>query len=260
MVVFYAQSQYITNQFIPLLQYSIILFIVSLPLLILMTSVDECNAPDDASNGDDDDDDEIVQESLRDSITKQSFVSMIDSATTGSDVIKITDLLPNSSQRYGHSITMNAMIKIVIHHPIFRERSSLFYTVKVKKGKETSVPSTFTSLNQANKQLIKDMIHKIRPDHGPWLEVTQLLHNCDEAFNDSAAALWQIGMPANWNAYVSHMLCDERVLACLIPISVPVQAQERPAMLDHLKETEKSLSDAAYEDLQEPQEMDQRVC
>ncbi len=62
MVVFYAQSQYITNYFIPLLQYSIILFIVPLPLLILMTSVDECNAPDDASNGDDDDDDEIVQE------------------------------------------------------------------------------------------------------------------------------------------------------------------------------------------------------
>jgi hypothetical protein len=174
---------------------------------------------------------------------------MIDSATTGSDIIKITDLLPNSSQQYGHSITMNAMIKIMIHHPIFRERSSMFYTVKVKKGKETSVLSTFTSLNQANKQLIKDMIHEIRPDHGPWLEMTQLLRNCDEAFNDSAAALWQTGMPANRIACISHMLCDERVLACLIPISVPVQAQERPAMLDHLKETGKSLSDAANEDI-----------
>ncbi len=51
----------------------------------------------------------------------------------------------------------------------------------------------FTSLNQANKQLIKDMIQEKRPDHGPWLEVTQLLHNSDEAFNDSAAdTLWQI--------------------------------------------------------------------
>jgi hypothetical protein len=57
----------------------------------------------------------------------------------------------------------------------------------VKNGKETGVPSMFTSLNQANKQLIKDMIQEKRPDHGPWLEVTQLLHNSDEAFNDSAA-------------------------------------------------------------------------
>ncbi len=86
-----------------------------------MTSVDECNAPEDATNG-----------SLRDSITKQSFAAMIDSAKTGSDIIKITDLLLNSSQCYGHSITMNALIKIMIHHPIFRERSSMFYTVKVK--------------------------------------------------------------------------------------------------------------------------------
>jgi hypothetical protein len=36
---------------------------------------------------------------------------------------------------------------------------------------------------------------------------------------------------------------------CLIPIYVPVQAQERPAMLDHQKETGKSLSDAAYADI-----------
>jgi hypothetical protein len=33
------------------------------------------------------------------------------------------------------------------------------------------------------------MIKDIRPNHGPWFEVTQLFHNCNEAINDSAAAL-----------------------------------------------------------------------
>jgi ABC-type cobalt transport system substrate-binding protein len=32
----------------------------------------------------------------------------------------------------------------------------------------------FTSLNQTNKQLFKDMIKEIRPNYGPWFEVMQL--------------------------------------------------------------------------------------
>jgi hypothetical protein len=45
------------------------------------------------------------------------------------------------------------------------------------------------------------------------------------------------------------MLCDECILACLIPIPVPIQALERLAMLDHQKDTGKTLSDAAYADI-----------
>jgi len=45
------------------------------------------------------------------------------------------------------------------------------------------------------------------------------------------------------------MLCDERVVACLIPLSVPVEAQERPAVLDHQKATGQLPSDAVYEDI-----------
>jgi hypothetical protein len=45
------------------------------------------------------------------------------------------------------------------------------------------------------------------------------------------------------------MLCDERVVACLIPLSVPVQSQERPAVLDQQKETGKSLSDSVSDDI-----------
>jgi len=92
---------------------------------------------------DDVDDDEIVEENLRDGLTKQSFSSLINNATTGTDLLKIFDLLPNSSQRYGHSLSMNALIKIIIRHPVFRERASIFNTIKIKKGKETTVPSTF---------------------------------------------------------------------------------------------------------------------
>jgi hypothetical protein len=111
------------------------------------------------------------------------------------------------------------------------------------------VPATFTSLNQANKQLLKDMIKEVNPEHGPWFELTQLLHNCDKAFNDSAAALHQVGMPANHIACIAHMLCDEHILACLISLSLPVQPQERPAILDQQKETGKSLSDSVYADI-----------
>jgi len=144
---------------------------------------------------------------------------------------------------------MNALTKIIICHPCFRDRASIFNTVKIKKGKETNVPSTFISLSQMNKQLLKDLVPEVSPTNGPWLELTQLLQNCDKAFNNSAASLCQVGMPANHNACISHMLCDERIVACLIPLSVPVQSQERPAMLDQQKETGKSLSDSIYADI-----------
>jgi hypothetical protein len=90
---------------------------------------------------------------------------------------------------------------------------------------------------------------EVNPTNGPWWELTQLLRNCEEAFNDSAASLHQVGMPTNRIACISHMLCDERVVACLIPLSVPVQSQERPAVLDQQKETGKSLSDSVYGDI-----------
>jgi hypothetical protein len=44
----------------------------------------------------------------------------------------------------------------------------------------------FNSLTRGKRQLIKYMIQPIYPDHGRWFEVTQILHNCDEAFNDFA--------------------------------------------------------------------------
>jgi len=56
-------------------------------------------------------------------------------------------------------------------------------------------------------------------------------------------------MPANCIACISHMLYDEHVNACLIPLSVPVQSQERPAMLDQQKETGKSFCESVYADI-----------
>jgi hypothetical protein len=85
----------------------------------------------------------------------------------GTDLLKIFDLLPNSSQRYGHSLSMNALIKIIIRHPVFCERASIFHTVKIKKGKETAVPSTFISLSPTNKQLLKGFVAEVNPANGP---------------------------------------------------------------------------------------------
>jgi hypothetical protein len=96
----------------------------------------------DSDTGDlddeDNDDDEVAMETVHDQATEQSYMAMVDSATTGTDLLKLIDLLPNSSQYYGHSITMNALIKIIICHPSFREWSDHFYCIKVKKGEEQS--------------------------------------------------------------------------------------------------------------------------
>jgi uncharacterized protein YaaR (DUF327 family) len=46
-----------------------------------------------------------------------------------------------------------------------------------------------------------------------------------------------------------HFSHDERILACLISLAVPIQAQEWLAVLDQQKETGKTLSDTAYADI-----------
>jgi len=81
--------------------------------------------------------------------------------------------------------------------------------------------------------LLKDMMKQLSPTHGPWHEVVQLLHHCDKAFDESAATIKLFGMSANCIACIAHMLCDDRVITCLIPLSVPVLSQGRPALLDH---------------------------
>ena len=79
--------------------------------------------------------------------------------------------------------------------------------------------STYNTLTKSNKASLRDMILEIKPDIGPWGEVITLLRNCDDAFNESAASISQKGMPLNRIACVAHMLCDERFLACTIPLS-----------------------------------------
>jgi hypothetical protein len=97
--------------------------------------------------------------------------------------------------------------------------------------------------------LLKDTVKELSPTHGPWHEVVQLLCHCNEAFDDSAAAIKLAGMPADCIACIAHILCDERVTACLIPLSVPVQPQGKPGLLDHQKATGRSPCDAAFDDI-----------
>jgi hypothetical protein len=66
------------------------------------------------------DDDESLKESVRDKVTKQSFAKMLERASSGQELLPIVDLLPNSSQKYGHSIAMNAIIKLFGRHLAFR--------------------------------------------------------------------------------------------------------------------------------------------
>jgi hypothetical protein len=86
----------------------------------------------DVADDDDSEDEELAQEVIQDKTTRDSFLLMIDAASDGANLMKIISLLPNSSQRYGHSITMNAVVKIVSHHSTFKDHCTAFYTTKRK--------------------------------------------------------------------------------------------------------------------------------
>jgi len=198
---------------------------------------------------DSDDDDILAEETLEDKMTKESFLSMVKNASEGGDILKILNLLPNSSQRYGHSLTMNALVKILCRHHSFKDRCTTFYTTKMKAGKETKVVSTFSTLNQSNKELLRGIIREMTPTNGPWHEVINILKLCDEAFNESTASIARKGLPTNRIACIAHMLCDERFLACIIPLTVATEPGARPAELDQMKATGKTKSDAVYKDI-----------
>jgi hypothetical protein len=144
---------------------------------------------------------------------------------------------------------MNVIIKIISRHTTFKDRCTGFYTTKIKSDKETKVASTYNSLNQSNKELLWIMMREITPSNGPWFEMNNLLKLCDEAFNKSAPSISRKGMPKNRIACVAHMVCVERFLAFIIPLSVGTEAAGRPAEWDHLKATGKTKSDAVYADI-----------
>jgi len=109
------------------------------------------------------------------------------------------------------------------------------------------VLSTYNSLTKSNKSSLRDIIREIEPEKGPWDELLTLLCNCDEAFNESSAAITAKGLPLNRIACISHILCDEKFLACIIPLSdVPGSAAARPADLDQIKATGKTKIDVVY--------------
>jgi hypothetical protein len=90
---------------------------------------------------------EEVEEEECDSMSREKFLERVNSASNGNDVLGVLALLPNTAQRWGHSITMNAIIKVLCRSPVFKDQCDSFYAVKVKKGVETKVPSTFNSLS-----------------------------------------------------------------------------------------------------------------
>jgi hypothetical protein len=131
--------------------------------------------------------DEAEEEECK-SMTRERFLETVNSASNSNDLLGVLALLPNTAQRWGHSITMNAIIKILCHSPIFKDQCNSFYAVKVKNGVETKVPSTFNSLSPSLQSALFNVVSQVSPTNGPWEQVTQLLRHCKEAFDESAAA------------------------------------------------------------------------
>jgi hypothetical protein len=53
-----------------------------------------------------------------------------------------------------------------------------------------------------------------------------LLWSCDAALDESARAAHKTVMPGYCITCISHMLCDECVVACLIPLSTLIMTDE----------------------------------
>ena len=94
----------------------------------------------------DSDDEELAQGNIRDGTTKQSFLSLIDAATGRTDLTRIIELLPNSSHRYGHSSTMNAVVKLIARHATFKDRSAQCTTFDVNQLLDGNIRSKITQL------------------------------------------------------------------------------------------------------------------
>jgi hypothetical protein len=120
-----------------------------------------------------------VEEEEAESMTRERFLERVNGATNGMHLLELLTFLPNTAQRWGHSITMNAIIKILCRSPIFKEQCESFYAVKVKKGVETKVPSTFIGLSPALQSAVFNVVSQLTPTHGPWDQVTQLLRHCE---------------------------------------------------------------------------------
>jgi hypothetical protein len=148
--------------------------------------------------------------------TKATFLALVDNATTGNDLLRIIDLLPNSPLKSGHSITMNAIIKLLCRHSRFQENASVLMVPKIKKGVETMTTSTFTNLSNELKTHVRNLVSCVTPVHGPWLDIKHILRACNVAFEESVIYNRKIGAPANRIACMSHMLCDERVRVLLV--------------------------------------------
>jgi hypothetical protein len=68
---------------------------------------------EDELDGSDEDEDNVLAPD-NSVLTKQSFTARVEIASAGEALLELIDLLPNSAQKYGHSITMNAVIKTCI--------------------------------------------------------------------------------------------------------------------------------------------------
>jgi len=139
---------------------------------------------------------EEVEEEEAESMSRERFIKKVNNASNGDDLLDVLALLPNTAQRWRHSITLNAIIKILCHSPIFKDQCDSFHAVKVKKGVDTKLLSTFNSLSPSLESSLLNVLSPVSPTNGPWEQSTQLLCHGEEAFDESAAPK-TASMPAN---------------------------------------------------------------
>ncbi len=92
-------------------------------------------------------------------LTRQGYLSCINEASDGQHLLDIINLLPNSARHYGHSLTMNAIIKTISRHLVFCEQSNPLFVTKHKSRKDVQVTATFSSLSKETQVFLKCLVH-----------------------------------------------------------------------------------------------------
>jgi hypothetical protein len=188
---------------------------------------------------------------INEKMTKEKFVLLIiDDAMDRNDLLALTEKLLISPKSYGHSLTMNGIVKLICRHPMFADQKHKL--MNIKKGGTNPTPSTFIGLSHEMKSRnVKYLITTISPVGGPWTEIVAALRKSSLGFDVTQTNNNQkMGVNANRIACITHMLLDERVKAVILTLAQPVIIRvNQPAMLDQYKNTGVSLHQSVYNEI-----------
>jgi hypothetical protein len=199
---------------------------------------------------------EVVEEADEDlaaddteEMTKERFARTLETARSGTELAPLISALPNSGAKYGYSLVMNSILKILVMEAKYLcQFGSQCFTTKKLKNTSKSVINTYKKLDTASQSLVNDIISGLTSDDLIWGMIVKVLSiaGCEAFCSDDDVRTGKGSAPANRIACAAHMLLDERVIAILQSVAEAVTPDSRPAMLDNRVATGSTRHDLLY--------------